>query len=164
MSRTLSSAARLAMFSQETDKIFLPLLKINHATLGAPLRFTRNTVQIISKVEDGSTSQTFLPYPFNLNLPDDTQDSTVKTVQLAIDNIDRSITAAVRSIASAATVTLWIVLATTPDTIEAGPFTFSLSDVTYDAFTVSGTLTYEDRLQTRVPGLDFNPFDFPGLF
>lgn len=61
-------------------------------------------------------------------------------------------------------VTLSLVMASTPDTIEAGPFTFNLREVEYDAEFVSGNLLFEDILNEPFPADSFTPARFPGLF
>ena len=159
MSRTTSATFRQAVFSQETDKVFLPIITISHPSLGSPLRFVRDAYQITSG------GNVYLPFPFNVTLPNDRDDGgQVKSVQLTIDNVDRSIIGTLRSIPDSPTLTLSIVLASSPDTVEFGPMTFSLQGVSYNADTITGTLVAEDRLQNKVPGLTWNPVDFSGVF
>ena len=49
MSRTVSNAFREAFWAQETDKIPIVLLEINHDTLATPLRFALNTEKVRKK-------------------------------------------------------------------------------------------------------------------
>lgn len=159
MSRSLSAAVRTAIFSQETDKVFLPLIEITHPTLATPFRFVRDGVSIVSG------GYTYYPVPFNITLPNDLDDGAgVKTIQLTIDNVDRVIMVAVRSITDAPQIRLMIVLADNPSVVEVGPLDLTLTAVTYNADTISGTLVFEDRMQINVPALAWNPSDFPGVF
>jgi hypothetical protein len=157
MSRILSTAARQAMFAAETEQVFLLLLTIAHADLAETIRVAHNSQDVVSRGE------TYLAYPFRIELPAD-RDDQVAQVQLSIDNVDRQIVQAVRSLSGSPSVTLEVVLASSPDLLEAGPFEFSLLDAGYDALTVTGTLGYEDVLNEPYPGDSFTPNLFPGMF
>jgi len=91
-------------------------------------------------------------------------DDQLPTVQLQIDNVDRRIMEGVRALTSAPAVTLEVVLASAPDTVEAGPFAFTLKAADYDALVISGTLAFEDVLNEPYPQYAFTPGSFPGLF
>ena len=98
-----------------------------------------------------------------MTLPDD-DDEKPPTVTLSITAVDRQVVSAVRGIDGDMTVTIEVVLASSPDTVEAGPFDFTLRGVTYDAMTIQGTLAYEDVLNEPFPGDSFTPSRFPGVF
>lgn len=157
MSRNVSATARAALYAAQTDQVFLQLLEIDHASLEDPLRFVNNTESI---VHGGNT---YLPFPFRIDLPDERED-TITNARLTIDNVDRQIVIAVRQLATAPTLTWKLVLAASPDTVEAGPFDFVLRNVRYALYTVSGDLVYEDRLNLEIPKLKFTPEHFGGLF
>lgn len=154
--RSLSATARAAINAQETDQVFLVLLTISHSDLAQPIRVVRDHNNITSRGDQ------YLAYPFDVTLPDDRED-TITTVSLTIDNVDRSIATAIRTIAGAPDVTLEVVRADDPDEVEAGPFDFKLRDVTYNALTVSGELAFEDILNRAVVKNTFTPADFGGL-
>ena len=61
-------------------------------------------------------------------------------------------------------VAMWLVLASQPETTEAGPLYFTWRNVSYDALSVAGDLRYEDVYHERCPDLEFTPTSFPGLF
>ena len=157
MSRTLSAAATSAIFSQETDEVFLVLMVISHASLAADIRLVNNTVDLVSRTNN------YIGFPFGISLPDDSTES-IASVALTIDNIDRQIVDAIRSIATPPDVTIEVVMASSPDTVEAGPFNMTLKNVDYDAMVVTGELMFEDVLNESFPGDKFQPVDFPGLF
>jgi hypothetical protein len=157
MPRSLSSAARQAIYAQQTDKVFLALLTISHSDLAGPIRVVNDLVNLTSRGDH------YLAFPFQIVLPEE-RDDQLGQVQLSIDNVDRTIVEAVRTISSPASIRLEIVIADQPDTVEAGPFDFTLRNVEYDALTVTGTLMYEDILNEPVPADSFTPNFFPGLF
>lgn len=157
MSRSLSTAAKTSAFGPQDGEVFLALIQIDHASFSAPYRFARNLQDVL---KDGDTYQAF---PFDIDVPAEDAEE-LPTVTLSIDNVSRAITDALVSLTTAPTVTLWIVLASSPSTIEAGPFALSLRDISYDAFKVTGTLGYERMLEEQFPGDIFSPRLFPGLF
>jgi hypothetical protein len=153
----MSLRAREAMYSQETGEVFLELLEISHVDMSSPIRVVNNTEAI---VHGGNTYNAF---PFKIKPPGEKQ-SEITRASLTIDAVDRTVIEAIRTITSPATVTYKVVLAATPDTVEAGPFVFSLKGTSYTAYHVSGELVYEDRLFMNIPSLKFSPRLFPGLF
>ena len=157
MSRILSGPAQQALFAQETGDAFIVLLTISHDALAEPIRVTSDEVIAVS---DG---ESFVPFPFDLVLPTDI-DSKSYRAKLVIDNIDRSIVQAVRSLATAPSVLIQIVRAATPDVIEAQFVDFTLTNVTYDSWRVQGDLTVEDFTAEPYPATLFSPGLFPGLF
>lgn len=157
MSRTLSLAARKAVNAQETDEVFLLLLTLDHEDITEPIRVVNNTVDIVSQGE------TYIAYPFEIALPDEDAESVAR-VTLRIDNVDRKIVKSLRSISSPLSVGLEVVMAASPDTVEAGPFNMTLVSAEYDALTVTGELAFEDVLNEPFPGHAYVPSDYPGLF
>jgi len=157
VSRTLSLAARKAVNAQETDEVFLLLLTLDHEDITEPIRVVNNTVDIVSQGE------TYIAYPFEIALPDEDAESVAR-VTLRIDNVDRKIVKSLRSISSPSSVGLEVVMAASPDTVEAGPFNMTLVSAEYDALTVTGELAFEDVLNEPFPGHAYVPSDYPGLF
>jgi Domain of unknown function (DUF1833) len=155
--RPLSVSALRAITAQETGEIFLILITITHDDLADPLYFVNNTENIMSRGHE------FLGWPFELALPDEREDS-LPSVQIRIDNVDRRILEGIRGLLTAPTVLLEIVLASVPDVVEAGPITFTLRGVDYDALVISGSLTPEDVLNEPAMQFSFTPALFPGLF
>jgi len=157
MSRNVSATFKQAMFAQETSEAFLPLITLEHDDLDSPIRVVHNHTEITSN------GNTFLPYAFQLMLPDDTERNVCQG-KLTIDNVSREIIEAIRSISSAPTVTIQIVLASDPDTVEIEYSDFKLKEITYDAEWVSGNLVIETFSKEPFPGDSFTPGNFPGLF
>lgn len=157
MARSLSSTLRSAVYNQETGEVFLILLEIDHDDLDDPLRFVDNTEDVTSN------GDTYTAYPFLIDIPADDSDR-LPSVQLSIDNIDRSILEALRGIDSPPTVNLSVILNSDPDTVELGPLEFTLKNIEYNAFVITGELSYEDILSEGFPKDSFSPENFPGLY
>lgn len=136
----------------------MPCLKIEHPGLPSTIRLVCNTEALVRA--DG----TYQPYAFQVQLPDQREDQTPQ-VQVTIDNTDLEVIEAIRTLTGTPTVTLDVVLASQPDTIEAGPFICSLQTATVTASTIQGTLGYEDDVFAQlVPGQSYLPSNSPGLF
>jgi len=157
MSRNLSTAAKLATFSQETDVAFFILLTISHPDIITPIRVVNNTENITSN------GNVFLRYPFQITLPFEREDS-LPTVKLVIDNIDRQIVTAVRNLSSPPTITLEVVTSNNFDVVEVGPFIFTMRSASYDSITVEGVLEFESILDQPYPAETVTPANFPGSF
>lgn len=154
---TLSTAAVRAAFAQETDKVFLVLLTIDHAAMPAPIRVTSDGVNTVSR------GNTFVPFPFELELPEADAEREPRA-RLRICNVDRQIVITVRSLSTPPTVLMEVVLADTPDTVEAEFPAFELRRADYDVLLVEGDLTQESFLDEPYPGDQFTPATFPGIF
>jgi hypothetical protein len=157
MPRSVTLTARQALYAQETGEAFLVLLTMDHADLGAPIRVSSDAVDTVSR------GNTFLAFPFQLSLPDDTDDRPPRA-RLTIDNVDRTIVQTLRQISSAPTVLIEVVRGADPNTVEAAFPDFELSNASYDVLTVQGDLTLESFLREPYPAARFTPAGFPGLF
>jgi len=157
MSRDLSLTFREAINAQQTDEVFLVLLTIDHDDLGSPFYVVNNNEDI------ESNGNTFVAYPFDISLPDDSDDS-IAVGKVTIDNVHRDIVVAIRGINTAPDLTIQVVLASDPDTIEAEFSGFKFTDIVYDELVISGNISIEDFMHEPFPGDSFVPRYFPGLF
>lgn len=155
--RTLSTVATAAVLGAQTGEVFVVLLALAHAQLVETIRVTSDSIVTTSG------GNTYNPFPFTVALPGERGDR-LAGAQLIIDNVDRSIVTALRQIGSAPTVTISVVLASSPDTVEAGPFVYTLKNAKYNALTVEGDLAFEDILNEAFPGYSFVPTSHPGLY
>jgi hypothetical protein len=155
--RNVSAAFKQAMFDQSTDSVFLVLLTLSHPDLPSDIRLVNNRQSVVSGGE------TYSPYAFGVDMPGDSE-GRVSAVYLVIDNTDRSIVQAVRSINDAPTVTIRVVLASAPNTVELGPFEYRLRDVQFTKEEVRGQLVFMERLAREIPAHRFVARDFPGLY
>lgn len=152
---SLSATMLRAIFAGQTDQVILPLLTISGTGMDT-VRVTSNATAVLSR------TNTFAAFPFKVELPHQTEERP-PSVRLTICAVSREIIAALRAITSAPTVLVEFVLASSPDTLEVGPFTFQLVTAEYDAITVEGELAYENILQEPFPYLAFTPNAFPGV-
>lgn len=164
--RTLSNAAKAALYAQSTDEAFIILITINHSTFTDPVRVASDPLELLPVAGVRgvvSRGEEFVFLPFNIELPAQ-DDSGVAKARLSVDNISREIVAAVRTATSALSINIEIVLASDPDTVEVSIEDFRLDRVTYDALTVSGDISVEYFDLEPFPARRFTPSDFPGLF
>ena len=96
-------------------------------------------------------------------LPDERDDQPLGP-RIEIDNVDPRIMAAVRPLASPPFLTVYIVLASTPDLVEAGPIAGRLTAVDYNASTISASIAGPPVLVEPFPYRTFTPDEWPGVF
>jgi len=154
--RTLSASAIASLVQETTDEVWLVLLTINHADLVDPIRVVNNIDNITSR------GDLFVGFPFSIILPEQGP-ATIGQAQLQIDNIDKMIVETIRTISSPPTVTIEVVLASQPDTVEMALFDLVLRDSSYDAITVSATMRFEDVAVEPVAE-SITAQRFPGLY
>lgn len=167
MPRTVSDNATSGVLAQQTGEVFDVLLTIDHPSIeDGPIRLASEGLEdlpvagvrgIISRDEE------YLYLPFSFILPNSEENQTANSV-LQMDNISREITENARKIGSPAAVSAEVVLASSPDTVEVGVYGFSLVNVEYDAFVISGTITVELLDDRPFPSMNITPSDFPGTF
>jgi hypothetical protein len=121
-----------------------------------PLRVVNNTEDIISR------GNTFLACGFEIILPNDDGES-MPTVKLTIPNADRQIVEWIRGFPVAPNLMLEIILSNQPDVVERSVDWMTLTNVTYDALQISGTLAVENVLSGGFPSEKYSPVRFPAL-
>lgn len=156
MSRTLSSTALASAHAQETGEVWLVLLTITHSTLPTPIRVVNNTEDITSR------GLLFQGFPFRIVLPGESSDGPVHA-SLEFDNVERTAIAAIRTTNSPPSVTIEVILASAPDTVELSFAGLQLREANYDALTISGELHFESLMNEPIT-LSMTPSRLPGLF
>lgn len=157
MSYTLSTTGKASIFAASTAEVWLHLLTIEHADLSAPIRLVDNTEAVVSRGE------TYLPFAFRPQIPAEV-DGQLPKVELQIDAVDQSIVTALEALQTPPTITLEVVMAGTPDTVERGPWYFTVRALNYNALTLRSELSYEALTAEPFPYRRFTPTDCPGLF
>ena len=128
--RRLSLNARMAIDPVSSDEIFVLLMEFAHPDLeDGPIRLSTDNAERIS--EDpliygtrstwrgaDPVSQPFLWIVASALLPSD-QEDTPAAAQIVLENLDSEMVAVLRSFRTPATVNMAVVLADTPDLIEA---------------------------------------------
>lgn len=144
MPRNLSPLALQSALARQTGEAWLFLLEIEHPDEPQPIRWVNDTAEIIH------LGETYEPYPFELQLTLDDEER-IPEVGMRLDNVERALMALVRQSDVAPTFAIKIVLASQPDVIEVEMVGLSLLEITYDAYSVEGTLYPDDLLDTRYP-------------
>lgn len=158
MPRNVSTTALQSMLAEQTGEAWLVILKIEHSNLPSPIKVVNNNENVSRS--DG----TYEAFPFDVQMPDDREDQTPQA-RLTIGNIDRSIIEELRKMATSPTITMSVILASSPDTVEAGPFAFQLKSISYDSMTIQARMGYDEEfLQEPHPNLTFTPTTTPALF
>lgn len=167
MPRSLSTTALVAINSPETEQVFVHLLTFTGTGLVSPIRLCDNPS---SRLSDDpltyglvSRSNTFYFSAIEITLPASAPDQAPRA-RLAIDNVDRTLMADLRTLTSPLSVLLEVVRADAPDTVEFSVPGFQLRDITYSPQRVEGALTLRDIARDPFPAARFTPGAFPGLF
>lgn len=142
--------------AQHSDEAFLVLLTLSHPTLKEPFRFVRNRVRITSR------GNLFLASHFEIELPGDGDE--VPKATLTVANVDRRIGQTLQALVTPPTCLIELVLSSTPDEVERSWGQMSLTEATWDAFTVQGTLSRITYWDEPWPFIRVTPARFPGLF
>jgi len=157
MPRTVSLSAMQGVMAQETAEVYLILLTVDHGDIPSTIRFVNNTEDITSN------SDVYTAFPFEVTMPDDKEDKE-PLAELRIDNVSRTLVDEIRLIQSPPIITLSVIIASTPDTIEWGPLEFETRGVTYTATSIIFRLGYSTFISEPFPYKAFDTIDFPGMF
>lgn len=153
----VTASTKEELFKQETDKQFVTLVTISHDVLDEPIRVCDDHADITSR------GNLFVALAFTVTFGEDAED-TVPKARLRIDNVDRRITEAVRSITTRPSVTIEVVRKDDPDTLEMALEDYKITEVDYNAMEVSGEVSLENFLLEPYPSAVFDPGRFPGGF
>lgn len=154
----ITSAFRISAFASETSDVWVTLLEITHDIIPIPFRYAANVVEDI--VSDGDT---YIAAPFQVSLPDDTDERPAQA-RIRLARISHDVIVAIRTIDTPATVTLKVVLATDPNTKEVEYSNMLLTNISADDTSITGTLGYANLQEELFPAIRFGPTNFPGLF
>ncbi len=155
--RDTSAAARAALYAPSTGEVFLHLVTIEHDDLATPIRLVDDLVDIVSR------GDTYTASGIRPQLPPDTPDE-LPGIDMIIENVEHDLIIALESITTPPTVTIEVIMASTPDTVEAGPFVFDINATKYNATRVTLRLEIERLLSEPYPVGLFTPTMFPMLF
>ena len=124
--------------------MFLFLLTLDHDDLASPIRVVNNVENITSN------GNVYTAFPFELILPQDDGD-TLPQVIISLSNVDLSLVDEIRGLTGALTVTLEIVLASSPNTIEMSIDGMKTISIQYDAQKIEATCQVEDTMNLIFP-------------
>jgi len=162
---------RQAAYAQETERVPIILMTIEHDSLPEPLRISSDPTQRLTElttdldVAYGTVSRgdIYVFFPVRLKLPDDTDEGGGQ-MEIEIDNVHRSLTETIRNIFTPCVFKTEIVLDNTPDVVEVSWPEFELINIGYNASVITGTLKAETLEREPFPSGKFCPSYFPGLF
>lgn len=154
--RTLSSPAVTSLTEEDSDEVWLVLLTVTHNDLTSPIYIVNNNEDVISN------GNRFIGMPFSIALPDESADQP-GVAQVELPNVSGEIVDAVRTIALPPYVTIQVVLASSPSTIELQLDGLTMRECEWDAEAVRGSLRFE-TLTTEPICQTITPERFPALF
>lgn len=157
MPRTLSSNALAAVFAQHSEEAFLMLVTFTHVPTAETYHAALNTENVTSN------GIVYTATWFEIQLPEISNRSP-QGCQVTMDNVDLRLVGLLRSITQPLQVTIQVVLASSPDTIEMEFTDLVLREATWDAAKISGRLVSEDPLNQAFPAHLYEPRTFQGLF
>jgi hypothetical protein len=159
MARTLPITIVNAIMSQETSESFHVLLTAEHSQFPT-IRVVNNTQSITSNGE------VFVPFPFSVILPPDSEDSNI-IANVDIYDAEREVIDNLRFVLGQRErikLTLQVVASGSPDSILQSVSNLSVVNVIYS----SGVLRLEAQADTLLtegyPRDSFTPANFPGVF
>lgn len=155
--RALSNTMLGAIHAPESGEVLLPLLRLSHPDWAAPLRIVPNGESVTHEGE------VYLPWAFAVALPDD-EDQGYPILRWQADGVQRDIIAQLRATTGVITARLVWVLASQPDTIEAGPITAQIRAAEYDATSIGGTMQGSPIYDRPFSRLTYTPNEVPQLF
>jgi hypothetical protein len=167
----MSPDAIRAIFSPEADSDLLFLLTIydptNPSTVVARIcdGFTKRISETADEVVYGvtSNSQDFVFLPMEISLPTE-EEAQAPRCSIVLRDVTRYVIPIVRTIVGPPTVKMELVLAKTPDTVEASFSGFYISNFSYNADSVTADLSMIDYEREPFPMHSFTPAYFPGMF
>jgi len=155
--RALSPVFLAAIHGQESGEVLLPLVKLSQTDWAESLRFVPDWQEL---THDG---EIYSPLAFEVALPDDEAEG-LPVLRWQADAVSQELISALRSVTDPIDARVVWVLASQPDTVEAGPFDLQIRAVEYDATTIGGTMGVEPILDEPFGYLSMTPQTCPGLF
>lgn len=172
--RRLSLNARNAHLQEHSAEVEVALFCFEHPDLDAPIRLSTDPTERLSSdpLMYGTRSEWLDadpetdPYYFvvaSAELPSDLDDAT-STASVVLENVSRDIAGLLLSFTSLASVHVAVVLASSPDVVEAEFRDLKLVSAVVDAGEVSLQLSRAPIEEETIPMDRFTKDRFPGLF
>lgn len=168
---SISLNFREAAYAQETGRVLICLIAIDHDDLSEPIRISTDPTQRLEEYTTDydvvygtiSREETFLFFPVRIGLPNETENGPGE-MTLELDNVHRTYVETIRTISSPLRITVEMVMDNTLDVVEAVWPEFLLTNISYDAMLITGTLKLETLVREPFPCGTFTPVGFPGIF
>lgn len=169
--RRISINARAAHDDETTDETEIVLIKITHPDLDEPVRLSTDPTERLSlePLAYGTRSkwQTTDKSPFmfvllSVMVPDDKDDAPAAAT-LVLEAVDNRMVDILRSTTERATVDMAVVLASSPDLVEAEWFDMRLVSASGDASEITLQISKEAVTAEPWPAARMTKARFPGL-
>jgi hypothetical protein len=166
---SLSSNALATLFAQESTTPIIVLLTISGTGIATPVRLCDQFLERLSETSEevvyGLTSNgnDFYYLPFNLSLPTE-EFANAPRCTLTLNDVTRYLIPTIRNISTPPSVQIDIILASDPDTVEITFGGFVMTNIRYNANSITADLVIESLEIEPFPAHSFTPSYFPGLF
>lgn len=174
MSRAFSAAAIAQFLSADADDPLILLVTIvapNDVPGADTLRLASGWTTRLTALETDesltvygvvSRSNNYIFMPLELTLPQ--TDDAAPRARLTLHDVTREVLPLVRGVSGAPAVTLELVLASAPNTVEMSISGLSMRAITYQRDSISAELVVDNLALEPFPAHSFVPSSFPGLF
>ena len=156
--RNITAATIQESLSQNSDKAYICLLTVTHASW-SPTSFEFANNSFAPVISNGITYQ---PLAFQVTFPSDADDE-LPQARLILSNVSREIIWAFRGVSGAVDVNLKWVLSSQLNSVDVS-MDAELLGIEYDAQTIAGTLSFTPILDRPAIQLYFTPSTTPGVF
>lgn len=153
---TMSTAAKAALFAQETDEALIVLITLNQPSWAQPLRLAQWDQDVTSR------GNVYLGARVEVVLPEMGRDG-VGPGKLALRVVTADLIALIRTINGPIEVTLEIVRAADPDTVELPAQVLEVAEIPWTMNEIEMPLVFADLATQRYPADIMGPAIFPGL-
>lgn len=169
--RRVSLNARLMQDAEDSADLYVVLLEIAHPDLDSPILLSTDNADTISEEPryygtrstwGGTSRRDFLWVVASALLPSDQEDAPA-TATLILDNLDQAMAELLLSFTRPATISLAVVLASSPDLVEAEYADLLLTSAQISAAEISLSISREEIESEYVPGGRMTAQTFPGL-
>lgn len=156
----ISSSLTTQLATELPQVTFVTLVTIEHSSLPAPLRLCNQWQNFTSRGE------TYLAYPMLDAGFAEERESRIPRAGVVMEDVDQAIVAALRSLdpRDPPTVTVELVTAEEPNTVQPPSLTFEMRSAQGDGATIEAEVTAEHLVGLRAPGYFVTPYTAPGRF
>lgn len=155
MSNQLTNDLKRQLFGQESADPFLTLVTLSHESFIA--RLVNNSKDIVSN------GFIFTAFPMKIRLPLDDGESA-RDFSLEFDNVSLELIQNLRSVTGSIGVTIQLILASTPDTIQMEHTDLFIKTISYNAKTISARIVMDNFLAVEMTSERYTPSLYPGMF
>ena len=146
-----------AINDAETAEVVLTLVTLDHADWAAPVRLVNDVADF---AHDG---ETYTAAGFQVAMPDQAEDRNA-AMRWTLQDVDHDVAVLLRTTNDVIDIEVSYVLASDPDTVQAGPFEAEIRQAELRYGSVSGALVvYPVMEEVANASFRFSTGDFPGL-